>query len=137
MKCSASESKPFRSRSIVEIPGRARREELLSLKNNKIFQPPNATAIVECCKWSHPWFELGKKKQPKANGSNIQVTLRERQWMKQFRESFSFFLPITFLESSSSVHWQRSIAAWLETPRRRNQARNQDFVLSVLDSSAE
>ena len=78
-----------------------------------------------------------KKKQPKANGSNIQVTLRERQWMKQFRESFSFFLPITFLESSSSLHWQRSMAAWLETPRRRSQARNQDFVLSVLDSSAE
>ena len=79
-----------------------------------------------------------EKKQPKANGSNIQVTLRERQWMKQFRESFSFFLPITFLlESPSSVHWKRSMAAWLETPRRCNQARNQDFVLSVLDSSAE
>ena len=30
MKVSASESKPFQSRSTVEIPGRARREERLS-----------------------------------------------------------------------------------------------------------
>ena len=49
----------------------------------------------------------------------------------------SFFLPITLLESSSNVQWKCSIAGGPETPRRRNQARNQEFVLSVLDSTAE
>ena len=36
MKSSASELRPFQSRSIVEIPCRARREERLSLKNGQM-----------------------------------------------------------------------------------------------------
>ena len=45
MKCAASESKPFLSRSKGEIPGRARRKEHLSRSNLKqayqLLQTPN------------------------------------------------------------------------------------------------
>ena len=57
MKSSASESKPFQSRSRVEIPGQARRKERISL--SKLKEPLLIDSDVELFMYLIKGFRFG------------------------------------------------------------------------------